>query len=150
MGLGVTASAGIIFIALIISVASVWEAHDVKDEMVREARDGYLERQRSLLDTTLSFTDARHYPAPANVVNITIKNNGSNPLDLRFTDVYLNGLRYNNSYQVYSFAGNMMNKTYICSPGETANITIANAGIAKPIHIRVTVQNGYGRYTTIN
>jgi len=150
MGVSVSVATGIIFISIIISLAVVWDAEDDKDKLVEEARQDYMERQRELLDTCLVFLNVTYN---GTLINITAKNNGSTIIDLRYTDIYLNGSHNDKIVNHVSspMRGNMAN-TNIWAPRETVNITVNRAGNPPniPISVKLSCPNGISIYYIIN
>jgi len=149
MGVSVSVATGIIFISIVVSLAVVWDAEDDKDKLVEEARQDYMNRQRELLDTYLVFLNVTYN---GTLVNITAINNGSTIIDLRYTDVYLNGSHNDKILNKVSspIKGDMLN-TNIWAPRETANITVNRTGnpVNIPISVKLNCPNGISIYTTI-
>jgi len=146
MGISVSASVGIIFISIMISSVMVWEAHDTKNEMVDGARDRNLERTSSLLCTSAAVGNVSYFLPPANRVNIIATNNGSTALDLRYTDIYLNGTHYNKTYTLYAFNNEQITNSYILGPNDWVNITVTDVSLTPPIHMKLSFHNGYSLY----
>ena len=151
MGISVSVAVGIIFVTVIVSFGIVWQAEDTKDRMVEEARQDNHKRDREMLDTSVSFVNASYYGAPLNIVRMNVSNNGSTIIDLRYTDVYLNGTHYNKTYIVSGPTGPVMGDTYIWGPFDLVNVTVnfTSAPLELPIMVKLSCPNGISIYETI-
>jgi len=151
MGISVSAAAGIIFITLIISFGIVWQAEDAKERIVEEARRDNIKRNREMLDTSVSFVNASYFDAPLNIVRINVTNNGSTVIDLRYTDVYLNGTHYNKTYVVSTSMGQVMEDMNMWGPFDIVNITVnfTTDPLDLPVMVKLSCPNGISIYKTI-
>lgn len=150
MGISVSASVGVLFISLIISSVVIWEAQDTKDGMVNGARDRNLYRMSDFLSTSVTLGHISHNQPPANRVNITAINNGSTSLDMRYTDIYLNGSHYQKNFTLYDFNNVEIPNSYILGPNDRVNITINSVHLTPPIHVKLSFHNGFSLYSVIN
>ncbi len=151
MGISVSMAAGVIFVTAIISFGIVWYAEDAKERVVEEARRDNVKRNRELLDTSVAFVNTSYFAAPSNIVSMNVSNNGSTVIDLRYTDVYLNGTHYNKTYIVSDPTGQAMTNTDIWGPMEIVNITVdlTSAPLDLPVKIKLCCPNGISIYETI-
>ena len=151
MGVSVSAATGILFIVMIISYGVILQAQDDKDRVVEEARRDYIERNRELLDTTVYIINSKYWEDPENYMTLNMSNNGSAIVDLRYTDVYLNGTHYNNTYTVISSSNDTIDNTTILAPREIAYITIDFSAepIELPVRVKICCPNGVSIYTTL-
>ncbi len=151
MGISVSAATAVIFITVLISLGIMWHAEDVKERMVEEARRDNIKRNQEMLDTSVSFVNASYFAAPSNIVSMNVSNNGSTVIDLRYTDVYLNGTHYNKTYIVSDITGQAMANTDILAPMEIVNITvdITSNPLNLPVKIKLCCPNGISIYKII-
>lgn len=148
MGVSVSVSFGILFITLTFSLVTVWDAYDAKEGMIQEARDGYVERQRELLDTSFDILNST-YTAPQNRITLNATNNGTALIDMRYTDIYLNGTHYNNTYKVFSRGRGEIKNTDVWGPEETAELILENVLAAPPFRIKISAHNSVSKYTLV-
>lgn len=151
MGVSVSAATGIIFVSVILSFSIIWEAEENKDRIIEEARKDNVERNREQLETSVFIMDSSYWGAPQNFVSANLSNNGSNVIDLRYTDVYLNGTHYNKTYTVRSPIGESIDNTYIWAPREITDITVNFTALPLelPVRVKVCCPNGVSVYAII-
>jgi len=119
--------------------------------MVEEARRDNIKRNREMLDTYVSFVNASYFDAPLNIVRINVTNNGSTVIDLRYTDVYLNGTHYSKTYVVSTSTGQAMVDMDMWGPFDIVNITVdfTTDPLELPVMVKLCCPNGISIYKTI-
>ncbi len=142
MGLSVSASAGVVLVGVILIFGTLQPAVEKASEIKEEARSDWLDWKEKKEKSEMEILEI-NYTESKSILNITVKNNGDAPLDIREIEVLLNGT-YSTHKINSTVVDNHIKNTNVLNPGQVLNITLEEV---KQKISRIVVVNEFGSKT---